>query len=62
MMKKFIGLDGVKGLALMSVIAYHCTQGRLPGGFYGVDVFFTLAGFVIDATSQVQLRSEMIPR
>ena len=50
MMKKFIGLDGVKGLALMSVIAYHCTQGRLPGGFYGVDVFFTLAGFVMAAS------------
>ena len=50
MMRKFVGLDGIKGLALVAIVAYHCTQGRLPGGFYGVDVFFTVAGFVMAAS------------
>ena len=50
MMKKFVGLDGIKGLALVAIVAYHCAQDKLPGGFYGVDVFFTVAGFVMAAS------------
>lgn len=48
--KRFTGLDGIKGLALTAIVLYHCIQQRLPGGFYGVDVFFTVSGFLI-ATS-----------
>lgn len=44
--QKFVGLDGVKGFALIAVVLYHCSQGTLPGGFYGVDVFFTVSGFL----------------
>ena len=50
MMRKFVGLDGIKGLALLAIVAYHCAQDRLPGGFYGVDVFLTVAGFVMAAS------------
>ena len=46
-MKRFVGLDGIKGLALLAIVLYHCMQQRLPGGFYGVDVFFTVSGFQI---------------
>lgn len=46
-MKRFVGLDGIKGLALIAIVLYHCMQQRLPGGFYGVDVFFTVSGFLI---------------
>ncbi|MDB6742182.1 hypothetical protein PMR40_05645, partial [Bifidobacterium longum] len=42
-MKRFVGLDGIKGLALIAIVLYHCMQQRLPGGFYGVDVFFTVS-------------------
>ena len=42
-----MGLDGIKGLALIAIVLYHCMQQRLPGGFYGVDVFFTVSGFLI---------------
>ncbi|MDU2402416.1 MAG: acyltransferase family protein, partial [Bifidobacterium longum] len=33
--------------ALIAIVLYHCMQQRLPGGFYGVDVFFTVSGFLI---------------
>lgn len=38
-------LDGVRGLAALSVMAYHYHLFRL--GWAGVDVFFVLSGFVI---------------
>ena len=40
-------LDGVRALAVLSVMAFHFGQGWLPGGYMGVDVFFVLSGFLI---------------
>jgi peptidoglycan/LPS O-acetylase OafA/YrhL len=39
------GLDGVRGLAVVAVVAYHLEL--VPGGFLGVDVFFVLSGYLI---------------
>ncbi|WP_426572451.1 acyltransferase family protein [Aquihabitans sp. McL0605] len=39
------GLDGVRGLAVVAVVAYHL--GYLSGGFLGVDVFLVLSGYLI---------------
>ena len=41
------GLDGLRAIAVLAVIAYHEQFGWAPGGLLGVGVFFTLSGFLI---------------
>jgi peptidoglycan/LPS O-acetylase OafA/YrhL len=41
------GLDGLRALAVLAVIAYHLRLGWAPGGLLGVGVFFTLSGYLI---------------
>ncbi|MEV6793658.1 acyltransferase [Streptomyces sp. NPDC051320] len=41
------GIDGLRTLAVGLVMVYHLKPGLLPGGALGVDVFFTISGFVI---------------
>jgi peptidoglycan/LPS O-acetylase OafA/YrhL len=41
------GLDGLRAIAVLAVIAYHLEFGWAPGGLLGVGVFFTLSGYLI---------------
>ena len=41
------GLDGLRALAVLAVIAYHLGLSWAPGGLLGVGVFFTLSGYLI---------------
>jgi peptidoglycan/LPS O-acetylase OafA/YrhL len=41
------GLDGLRAIAVLAVIAYHLEFGWAPGGLLGVGIFFTLSGYLI---------------
>ena len=41
------GLDGLRAIAVLSVIAFHEQFSWAPGGMLGVGVFFTLSGYLI---------------
>ncbi len=43
------GLDGLRALAIVLVLAYHLFPGLAPGGFIGVDVFLVVSGYLITA-------------
>ena len=43
------GLDGLRALAVVAVIAYHSEIESVPGGFLGVEIFFVISGYLITA-------------
>jgi peptidoglycan/LPS O-acetylase OafA/YrhL len=64
------GLDGLRAIAVLAVIAFHEQFSWAPGGLLGVGVFFTLSGYLITdlllnrwlATGHVQLAKFWLAR
>ncbi|WP_434627361.1 acyltransferase [Pseudomonas sp. Z1-29] len=50
-------IDGLRAVAVLSVIIFHADFLKLPGGFTGVDMFFVISGYVI--SQSLYTRSDM---
>jgi len=50
-------INGIRALAVLSVVIFHFLPSWLPGGFVGVDVFFVISGYLMTAIIITKLTS-----
>src|SRR5262249_13242078 len=48
-------IDGLRAIAVLSVVFFHAHFSWFQGGFVGVDVFFVISGYLIASVIQTEL-------
>lgn len=61
--KRYVTLDGMRGLAAICVACYHfgISNSIFPSGYLAVDLFFALSGFVIALNYTARLKAGLTP-
>jgi peptidoglycan/LPS O-acetylase OafA/YrhL len=50
-------IDGLRAVAILSVLGFHAFPAWVPGGFIGVDIFFVISGYLISGILLSNLRA-----
>src|SRR6476469_4954098 len=51
-------IDGLRAVAVLSVVFFHAKMAGFSGGFVGVDVFFVISGYLITGLIAEDWRAE----
>jgi peptidoglycan/LPS O-acetylase OafA/YrhL len=51
-------IDGLRAVAVGSVVIYHALPFLVPGGFVGVDIFFVISGYLISQILYTDLAAD----
>ncbi|MEQ1780199.1 MAG: acyltransferase family protein [Hyphomonadaceae bacterium] len=50
-------IQGLRAIAVLSVVVFHAIGAALPGGFVGVDIFFVISGYLISGILMDEMES-----
>lgn len=50
-------IDGLRAIAVISVVLFHINKSFIPGGYAGVDIFFVISGYLITFLIYGQMHS-----
>lgn len=51
-------VNGLRGLAILSILLYHLSHEYCPAGFYGVDLFLVISGFFLARNTMAQIQDK----
>ena len=51
-------LEGIRTLSIVAILLYHADPSWLPGGFFGVSVFFVLTGYLTTLSLERELERD----
>ena len=54
-----LDIEGLRAIAVLSVIIFHAFPRLLPGGFTGVDIFFVISGYLVIGSIQNEIKSNI---